>query len=66
MDPNSVLPEDDWFAHEAILKKVEKVSAIRNWFRDYKILDGEPANEFGLGDKPANKEYALKVIAKIN
>lgn len=40
------------------------LTAIRNWFRDYKIPDGKPANKFGLGDKPANKEYALKVIAE--
>ena len=30
-------------------------TAIRDWFRDYKIPDGKPANRFGLGDKPANK-----------
>jgi inorganic pyrophosphatase len=29
--------------------------AIRDWFRDYKIPDGKPANKFGLGNKPANK-----------
>ncbi|KAH9321790.1 hypothetical protein KI387_016429, partial [Taxus chinensis] len=29
--------------------------AIRNWFRDYKIPDGKPANKFGLGNKAANK-----------
>jgi len=31
------------------------LTAIRDWFRDYKIPDGKPANRFGLGDKPANK-----------
>ena len=29
--------------------------AIRDWFRDYKIPDGKPANKFGLGNKAANK-----------
>ncbi|KAE8711708.1 Soluble inorganic pyrophosphatase 6 [Hibiscus syriacus] len=38
--------------------------AIRDWFRDYKIPDGKPANKFGLGNKAANKDYALKVIAE--
>eukprot|EP00252_Welwitschia_mirabilis_P016899 TRINITY_DN37644_c0_g1_i1.p1 TRINITY_DN37644_c0_g1~~TRINITY_DN37644_c0_g1_i1.p1 ORF type:complete len:305 (-),score=54.22 TRINITY_DN37644_c0_g1_i1:159-1073(-) len=42
------------------------LTAIRDWFRDYKIPDGKPANKFGLGNKPANKEYALKVIAETN
>ncbi|EPS70106.1 inorganic pyrophosphatase [Genlisea aurea] len=42
------------------------LTAIRDWFRDYKIPDGKPANKFGLGNKPANKEYALKVISETN
>ncbi|XP_049401130.1 soluble inorganic pyrophosphatase 6, chloroplastic-like [Solanum stenotomum] len=42
------------------------LTAIRNWFRDYKIPDGKPANKFGLGNKPANKDYALKVIMETN
>ncbi|CAA6657619.1 unnamed protein product [Spirodela intermedia] len=42
------------------------LTAIRDWFRDYKIPDGKPANNFGLGNKPASKEYALKVIAETN
>lgn len=31
------------------------LTAIMDWFRDYKIPDGKPANKFGLGNKPANK-----------
>jgi inorganic pyrophosphatase len=42
------------------------LTAIRDWFRDYKIPDGKPANKFGLGDKAADKEYALKIIAETN
>ncbi|KAF2577469.1 hypothetical protein F2Q70_00007248 [Brassica cretica] len=42
------------------------LTAIRDWFRDYKIPDGNPANTFGLGDKPANKDYALKIIHETN
>ncbi|XP_010546358.1 PREDICTED: soluble inorganic pyrophosphatase 6, chloroplastic-like [Tarenaya hassleriana] len=42
------------------------LTAIRDWFRDYKIPDGKPANKFGLGNKPANKDYALKVIHETN
>ncbi|CAN6458865.1 unnamed protein product [Victoria cruziana] len=42
------------------------LTAIRDWFRDYKIPDGKPANKFGLGNKAASKEYALKVIAETN
>ncbi|KAK9073983.1 hypothetical protein SSX86_006578 [Deinandra increscens subsp. villosa] len=42
------------------------LTAIRDWFRDYKIPDGKPANNFGLGNKAANKDYALKVITETN
>ncbi|XP_031484428.1 soluble inorganic pyrophosphatase 6, chloroplastic [Nymphaea colorata] len=42
------------------------LTAIRDWFRDYKIPDGKPANKFGLGNEAASKEYALKVIAETN
>ncbi|KAK7331795.1 hypothetical protein VNO80_28535 [Phaseolus coccineus] len=42
------------------------LTAIRDWFRDYKIPDGKPANKFGLGNQAANKEYALKVITETN
>ncbi|EOY15582.1 hypothetical protein SCA6_008926 [Theobroma cacao] len=40
--------------------------AIRDWFRDYKIPDGKPANWFALGNKVANKDYALKIINETN
>ncbi|OMO92109.1 Inorganic pyrophosphatase [Corchorus olitorius] len=42
------------------------LTAIRDWFRDYKIPDGKPANKFGLGNKAASKDYALKVIMETN
>ncbi|XP_073126289.1 soluble inorganic pyrophosphatase 6, chloroplastic [Henckelia pumila] len=42
------------------------LTAIRDWFRDYKIPDGKPANKFGLGNKPANKDFALKIITETN
>ncbi|RDX96040.1 Soluble inorganic pyrophosphatase 6, chloroplastic [Mucuna pruriens] len=42
------------------------LTAIRDWFRDYKVPDGKPANQFGLGNKAANRDYALKVITETN
>eukprot|EP00899_Mesostigma_viride_P006822 jgi/Mesvir1/16140/Mv08414-RA.1 len=39
---------------------------IKEWFRDYKIPDGKPANKFGLGEKPQDKAYAMKVIHETN
>ncbi|XP_024365057.1 soluble inorganic pyrophosphatase 6, chloroplastic [Physcomitrium patens] len=40
------------------------LTAIRDWFRDYQIPDGKPANRFGLDNKPAEKDYALTVISE--
>ncbi|GMH03057.1 hypothetical protein Nepgr_004896 [Nepenthes gracilis] len=62
-DPKSSLVND--------IDDVEKhfpgtLTAIRDWFRDYKKPDGKPANKFGLGNKAANKDYALKVITETN
>nr|ATJ00692.1 soluble inorganic pyrophosphatase 8 [Hevea brasiliensis] len=62
-DPRASLVNDD--------DDVEKhfpgtLTAIRDWFRDYKIPDGKPANKFGLGNKAASKDYALKVITETN
>lgn len=37
------------------------LTAIRDWFRDYKIPDGKPANKFGLGNKPADKVYSMSL-----
>jgi inorganic pyrophosphatase len=38
------------------------LSAIREWYRTYKIPDGKPPNVFGLDEKFMNKKYALEVI----
>ena len=38
------------------------LSAIREWYRTYKIPDGKPPNVFGLDEKFMNKKYAMEVI----
>ncbi|KNA15264.1 hypothetical protein SOVF_099780 [Spinacia oleracea] len=55
-DPKASLVND--------IEDVEKhfpgtLTAIRDWFRDYKIPDGKPANRFGLGNKAASKVFFL-------
>ncbi|CAK9207052.1 unnamed protein product [Sphagnum jensenii] len=62
-DPKAHLVND---VHDVEKHFPGTLTAIRDWFRDYKIPDGKPANKFGLGDKAADKEYALKVIAETN
>lgn len=37
-------------------------SAIREWYRTYKIPDGKPPNTFGLGEKFMDKAYAMNII----
>jgi len=38
------------------------LAKIHEWYRDYKIPDGKPPNQFGFGGKYQNRAYALKVI----
>ena len=33
------------------------LTEMREWFRDYKIVDGKAPNKFGLGNKPASKVW---------
>ncbi|XP_020086389.1 soluble inorganic pyrophosphatase 6, chloroplastic-like [Ananas comosus] len=42
------------------------LTAIREWYRDYKIPEGKPPNRFGFSNKALNKDYALEVITKTN
>ena len=37
---------------------------VRIWFRDYKIPDGKPANEFGYDNKALDKAFTDNVIAE--
>jgi len=39
-----------------------ELQRVFEWFRDYKIPDGKPANQFGYDNKCLNKEFAMKVI----
>jgi inorganic pyrophosphatase len=32
------------------------------WFRDYKIPDGKPPNEFGFGNAAVDRRYADAVV----
>lgn len=34
-----------------------EVQRILEWFRDYKIPDGKPANKFGYDNKALSKEF---------
>lgn len=39
-----------------------ELQKIMEWFRDYKIPDGKPANAFGYDSKCLDKEFTMKVI----
>lgn len=59
--------EDKWAPFLNDIDDVEKempgmLSAIREWYRTYKIPDGKPPNTFGLDEKFMDKAYAIKVI----
>jgi len=38
------------------------VSAMREWFRVYKVAEGKPENKFGLDEKCMSKKYAQQVV----
>jgi len=38
------------------------IASIHDWFRDYKIPDGKPANKFAFDGQPKDKAYTLKVV----
>eukprot|EP00850_Spirogloea_muscicola_P006746 SM000032S12130 [mRNA] locus=s32:667587:669674:- [translate_table: standard] len=40
------------------------LSAIREWFRTYKTLDGKPENKFELGERAMDRAFTLDVIAE--
>jgi inorganic pyrophosphatase len=63
--------EDKWAPFLNDINDVEKhlpgqLSAIREWFRTYKIPDGKPPNVFGLDEKFMDKSYALEIIKECN
>lgn len=39
-----------------------ELQKVLEWFRDYKIPDGKPANKFGFDNKCMNKAFAMDVI----
>ena len=41
---------------------VEKVSELREWFRNYKTAEGKGQNEFGLDEKAMPRKYAEAVV----
>jgi hypothetical protein len=38
-----------------------QVHQVREWFRNYKVRDGKPPNQFGLGEKAMGADFAKKV-----
>jgi inorganic pyrophosphatase len=58
-DPKAALVND--------VEDVERVfpgelARVLEWFRDYKIPDGKPQNEFGYDSRCLNKEFTLGVV----
>jgi inorganic pyrophosphatase len=59
--------EDKWAPFVNDISDVEEqlpgmLSAIREWYRTYKIPDGKPPNVFGLQERFMDKQYATEVI----
>ena len=53
----------DWNTLEDVEREFPgELEKILVWFRDYKMPDGKPANEFGYDNKCLDKDFALDVI----
>lgn len=42
------------------------ISVMREWLRNYKVVDGKPQNAFGMDEKAMDRDYTLKVIQETN
>lgn len=42
------------------------INATHTWFRDYKVPDGKPRNEFAFNGKAKNVDFALDIIEECN
>lgn len=42
------------------------ISATHAWFRDYKLPDGKPQNQFAFEGEPRNAQFALDIIEECN
>ncbi|KAG2497842.1 hypothetical protein HYH03_004109 [Edaphochlamys debaryana] len=58
-DPKAALCNDVEDVEKHFPGEIQKVL---EWFRDYKIPDGKPANKFGYDNKCMNKEFTMHVI----
>ncbi|CAG9463118.1 unnamed protein product [Pedinophyceae sp. YPF-701] len=58
-DPKAAAVNDVEDVEREFPGELEKIMV---WFRDYKMPDGKPANEYGYDAKPMNKEFTLGVI----
>jgi len=47
---------------ETIFDIPDIVDSIRVWFRDYKIPDGKPRNEFALDGKPLDSDQTEEIV----
>ena len=39
----------------------ERITALKEWYRNYKVPDGKGQNTFGLGERAVDAEHAMKV-----
>merc|ERR1712224_231170 len=44
----------------------EKLTEIKEWFRNYKTAEGKGLNRFGLDERVMDREYAMKIAKETN
>mmetsp|Transcript_12696 Transcript_12696/g.32417 ORF Transcript_12696/g.32417 Transcript_12696/m.32417 type:complete len:463 (-) Transcript_12696:554-1942(-) len=38
------------------------IGVMREWLRNYKVVDGKPQNQFGMEERALNRDYTMQVI----
>jgi inorganic pyrophosphatase len=63
-----VISKDDYMAHllndiNDVHEKIPQLlPALRDWLRNYKVIDGDGEHTFELNEKYQNKEFAIEII----
>lgn len=66
IDTNDVLAESLHDINDVYTKCPGLLEATRQWFRDYKLPDGKPKNEFAFGGEFKDQKQTMHVIQECN
>ncbi|KAK6461433.1 inorganic pyrophosphatase [Scheffersomyces coipomensis] len=66
VDIEDPLAKEVFDIHHLFLKTPGLLESTRSWFRDYKLADGKPQNEFAFNGKYKNSQETIEIIQECN